>query len=107
MQIVCTDDEVRLFCEQELANIGPYSQPEAVMSGWELFEQARAIDDEGAAPVLQSRLDDDGVAVGPVVAVPGEPPNALAVALDDQSVAIMLDFMEPVRTGGNGGAARG
>jgi hypothetical protein len=39
--IICSDDEVLLFCERELWNISIYSQPEHVMSGPELFQAAR------------------------------------------------------------------
>jgi hypothetical protein len=34
-------DEVRAFCLVEAWNISPYSQPEHVMSSWELFQEAR------------------------------------------------------------------
>src|SRR3954447_23433230 len=43
------------------------------------------------------RFNDRGIPVGAVVAVPGEQANLFAVALDDQPVAVQLDFMEPVR----------
>ena len=46
------------------------------------------------------QLDDQGIAIGPVVAVAGEQPHALAVALDDQAVAVVFDFMDPVRARG-------
>jgi hypothetical protein len=41
MPIICTDDEVRAFCEAEAKNLSPYSQPEFVMSAWQLFQAAR------------------------------------------------------------------
>ncbi|MEH2547128.1 hypothetical protein V1283_003773 [Bradyrhizobium sp. AZCC 2262] len=41
MPIVCSDSAVQAFCEKEAWNISPYSQPEHVMSGWELFQAAR------------------------------------------------------------------
>lgn len=41
----------------------------------------------------------------PVVAVAGEQANALSVLLDDQSIAIMFDFVEPIVPGWNRGAA--
>ena len=34
------------------------------------------------------------------------PPHALAVALDDQAIAVVLDFVEPVRAVGHLGAAQ-
>jgi hypothetical protein len=70
-------------------------------------EQHRfAIDHERAGAVLQRGLPDQGVALGPVVAVAGEQPYALALALDDQAIAVVLDLMEPLRPGGNLGSAR-
>ena len=35
--------------------------------------------------------------IAPVVAVAGPQPHALAVALDDQAVAVVLDFVDPLR----------
>ena len=49
------------------------------------------------------------IPVGPVVASPGEQPHRLAVAADDQSIAVVLDLMHPAggggRLGGKGGDA--
>jgi len=39
------------------------------------------------------------------VAVAGEQPHALALALDDQAIAVVFDFVEPVRPGGDFGSA--
>jgi hypothetical protein len=39
------------------------------------------------------------------MAVPDEHPNALAVPLNDQAVAILLDLMEPIRASRNIGSA--
>jgi hypothetical protein len=47
-------------------------------------EQHRlAIDHERCGTVAQRRLDDQRIAIGPVVAVAGEQPHALALALND------------------------
>jgi hypothetical protein len=40
------------------------------------------------------------------MAVAGEQPNRLAVALDDQAVAVVFDFMDPVWAGRDLGPAR-
>ena len=45
----------------------------------------------------------EGIAVAPVVAVAGEEAHALALALDDQAVAVVPDFVKPVRAGGHSG----
>ena len=44
-----------------------------------------------------SSFDNGREAVGPVVAVEGEQPHALALALNDQPVAVVLDFVDPFR----------
>jgi hypothetical protein len=43
--------------------------------------------------VAQRGFDDQGIAGGPIVAVPGEQPHALALALADQALAVMFDFV--------------
>ena len=45
------------------------------------------------------------VTIDPVVAVAGEQPHALAVALDDQAVAVVLDLVDPFRAVRNLGRA--
>ena len=47
--------------------------------------------------VAQRRLDDARIAIGPVMAVAGEQPHPLAVALNDQAIAVVLDFVDPFR----------
>jgi len=55
-------------------------------------------------------LDDPGIALGPVITVPGEQPHAIAVALQAQPIAVVLDFVKPFGTkgdlGGPGGDAK-
>lgn len=63
-----------------------------------------AVEDEGAGAVPQRGLDDQRVAVGPVVAVAGDQPDALAVMLNYQAVAIVLDFVKPFRADRNLGS---
>jgi hypothetical protein len=41
------------------------------------------------------------------MAVAGEQPHALSVALDDQAIAVVLDFVQPVGPGRNLGSAGG
>src|SRR5262249_29661118 len=53
------------------------------------------IDDEMLLPVLQRALDDPGEAAGPVVAVTRDQPHALALADNDQAVAVVFDLVEP------------
>ena len=44
---------------------------------------------------LRFCVPDPGKATGPVVAVAGEQAHAIAVALNDQPIAVILDFVEP------------
>src|SRR4051812_28242258 len=53
------------------------------------------------------RLRDQRILVAPVVAVPSKQPDALALPLNDQAVAIMFDLVKPVGPGRDPGAARG
>ena len=46
-----------------------------------------------------------GIPNAPVVTVAGEQPNALAVALNDQAIAVVLDLVNPFRPVRNLGAA--
>ena len=47
----------------------------------------------GAASTIQ------GVSLGPVVPVAGEETHGLALALDAQAIAVIFDFVDPVRPG--------
>jgi hypothetical protein len=57
-----------------------------------------AIEHEERIAVAQCGLNDARIAIGPVVAVAGEQPHALVLALNDQAIAVMLDFVDPVGT---------
>ena len=56
-----------------------------------------AIDYKMLLPVLQRGLDNPRIALGPVVAVAGDQAHAIAGALDPQPIAVILDFVEPIR----------
>src|ERR1700722_7606258 len=56
-----------------------------------------AIDDELLHAVLERRLDDPWTALRPIGPVAGDQAHAIAVALDPQPIAIVLDFVQPVR----------
>jgi hypothetical protein len=57
-------------------------------------EQHRlAVDDERSVAIAQRGLGDERIPARPVVAVAGEQPHALALALDDQPIAVVLDFV--------------
>jgi hypothetical protein len=57
--------------------------------------------------VSQRGLDDVRVPAAPVVAVAGPQPHGLALPLNDQPVAIVLDLVQPIGAGWNLGASRG
>jgi hypothetical protein len=79
--------------------------PEATRIVIDAEQHRLAIDHERARAALQCGLGEKRIAFGPVVAVAGEQPHALALALDDQAIAVMLDFVNPVRARGNLGSA--
>jgi hypothetical protein len=57
-----------------------------------------------AAAVALRCLGDQQEAAAPVVADAREQPHAFAVALNDQAIAVVLDFVDPFRAVGNLGA---
>jgi hypothetical protein len=44
--------------------------------------------------------------MAPIIAAEGKQPHADAVTLDDQAIAVVLDFVDPVRPSRNFGSAR-
>src|SRR4051794_11550594 len=60
-----------------------------------------AIEREPLLPDLARGLNDPWIPVGPVVAASGDQANAVAVALQPEPVAVVLDLVEPVRAGGD------
>jgi len=56
-------------------------------------------------PVLQRRLDDPGIAIGPVVAASGDQANAIPLALQTEAVAVVLNLVQPDRAIGDTGLA--
>ena len=57
-----------------------------------------AIKHKRAVPVSACGSDDARKAIGTVMAVARGQPHALAGALDDQPVAVMLDLVDPLGT---------
>ena len=62
-----------------------------------------AVDDELLAVILQRRLDNPRIAVGPVVAAAGDQANAIPLALQAEAIAVLLHFVQPDRVIGDGG----
>ncbi len=50
-------------------------------------------------------LNDQRVPIAPAIPVASEQPHALALALDDQAVAVVFDFVDPVGPRRNLGSA--
>jgi hypothetical protein len=69
-----------------------------------------AVKGERRRTQLGSGRGDGGIAISPVKAAAGEQLHHLAVAADDQAVAVVLDRVHPAgagrRLGGKGGNAR-
>jgi hypothetical protein len=57
--------------------------------------------------VLERGLDDPGIASAPVIAVAGKQTHALALALNDQAIAVIFDFVEPGARRGDARASGG
>jgi hypothetical protein len=53
----------------------------------------------------RSRPQHQRLTIGSVIAAVGQQPHALAFTLNDQPVAVVLDFVKPIRAGWNFGAA--
>jgi hypothetical protein len=66
-----------------------------------------AVDHKRVVAIAQRGLDDPRISTAPVVAVAGEQPQAVVLALNDQAVAVVLDFVDPFRPVRNLGAAGG
>src|SRR5262249_728631 len=66
-----------------------------------------AVDYELLVSVLQRGLDDPGITLAPVIAAARDQPHAIAVALDPQAIAVILDLVEPIRAAGDLDAASG
>jgi len=56
-----------------------------------------AVDDKIGVAIAERGLNDQRVAIGPVVAVAGEEPDALSFTLNDQPVAVHIHFVQPFR----------
>jgi hypothetical protein len=69
----------------------------ASMQGVEVGNAVDAEDDSLACRFLQRGLDDPRIAGAPIVAVAAEQAHAASIALNDQAVAVVFDFVEPVR----------
>ena len=64
-----------------------------------------AVNYEGRIPITPRGFSDQRIPITPVVAVAREQPNALALALNNQAVAVVLDFVDPFRSVRKLGAA--
>jgi hypothetical protein len=85
----------------DLMIVHPVVQPVEIRNAVDAEQHRFAIDHERAVPVSQRGLGDQREAAAPVVAVPCPQPNAVALALNDQTVAVMFDVVEPVRASRN------
>jgi hypothetical protein len=51
-------------------------------------------------PNLQRGLNDTRIALGPVVATFGDQPHEFVLALEAKAIALIFDFIKPLRAGG-------
>ena len=66
-----------------------------------------AVDNKTLLPVLQRSFHNPRKTLGPVVTATGNQPHAVAVALNAQPVAVVLDLVEPIGAAGDLDAASG
>jgi hypothetical protein len=64
-------------------------------------QHSLTVNHKRALAISQRGLDNEGIAVAPVVTIASEKTHALSVTLNDQAVAILLDFVNPVGTAGH------
>ena len=55
-----------------------------------------AVDHKLLDAVLQGGLGNPGIALGLVITAPGDQPHPIAVTLDADAEAVLLDFVEPL-----------
>src|SRR6516165_9969564 len=70
-------------------------------------DDSLAIDDELLLTVLQRRLHDPGISFCPTIAAACDQPYAVAIALNAETEAVLLDLVKPFRAGGNYGSSGG
>jgi hypothetical protein len=70
----------------------------AIVSIW---NNGLAIDHKLLHPVLERGPDNPWIALGPVMAVGGDQFHTIAVALHDQTIPAVLEFVDPIRPGWN------
>jgi hypothetical protein len=65
-------------------------------------DHSLAIDDEMLLAVLERGLGDPREALGPLIAAARDQADTINIALHAEAIAVILHFMQPVRSGGNG-----
>jgi len=76
-------------------------QPVEVRNAIDTEQHGLAVDHKRAVAVTKRGLRDQRVSARPVMAVAREQPHPPAVALDDQAIAVVFDFVEPFRPVGD------
>ena len=100
-EILAVADQHVEGVELDLGIVLAAMQPVEVGDAVDTEQHGLAVDHERCIPIAQRGLGDQRISAAPVVAVPGEQPHALAVALNDQPIAVMLDFVDPFRPVGD------
>ena len=77
--------------ELDLVIVPARAQAVEIPSPVDAKQHRFAVDYERAVPVTQRGFKDQRIAIASVMAVPGEQPHALALALDDQAITVVLD----------------
>jgi hypothetical protein len=83
---------------RKIATAGGASAGVEVGNAVDAEDHRLTVNDELAMPVLQRGLDDPRMTTGPVVTAAAEQAHAASLALNDQAITVVLDFMEPDRS---------
>jgi hypothetical protein len=60
-----------------------------------------AIDHKLLSPIPEHSLRDPREAIGPIITATGDQPDAVAIALDAQTISVVFDFVESLGAGGH------
>ena len=80
-------------------------EPVEVRSAIHAKQHGFTVQDKGADADAMRCLNDQWVAIGPVVTVAREQANALAFPMNGKAIAIVFDFVDPIRPRRHRGSA--
>ena len=94
--VVATVDHDVESIELHLVIVSPAMKAVEVRDPVDAEQDRLTIQDKGGRPDAKGRRGDQRIFIAPIMPVSGPQPDPLAVALDDQTIAVVLDFVNPV-----------